>query len=201
MQCSSAFERADFRTEADPFGRQPGEINRHDGGRGVYWDDPNGHKLEIITRPYGSCSSARGAGDCSDRPKRPDQRRVARYGLVHGRRCACRVADQCILSVFASVERCLERFACFALVRSVGTAGRSRAPFAAASTGGTRACSGASSSRRPLSACSRCDCSRAGNGRHLICPFSSSLDAGVPRLHFRQHVIERGAIEQLPRAG
>jgi catechol 2,3-dioxygenase-like lactoylglutathione lyase family enzyme len=39
---------------ADPFHRQPGEINTHDGGRGVYWDDPNGHNLEIITRPYGS---------------------------------------------------------------------------------------------------------------------------------------------------
>jgi len=38
---------------ADPFERQPGEINTHDGGRGVYWQDPNGHKLEIITRPYG----------------------------------------------------------------------------------------------------------------------------------------------------
>ena len=39
---------------ADPFERQPGEINTHDGGRGVYWQDPSGHKLEIITRPYGS---------------------------------------------------------------------------------------------------------------------------------------------------
>ena len=39
---------------ADPFRRQPGEINTHDGGRGVYWEDPNGHNLEIITRPYGS---------------------------------------------------------------------------------------------------------------------------------------------------
>jgi catechol 2,3-dioxygenase-like lactoylglutathione lyase family enzyme len=38
---------------ADPFERQPGEINTNDGGRGVYWSDPNGHKLEIITRPYG----------------------------------------------------------------------------------------------------------------------------------------------------
>jgi len=38
---------------ADPFERQPGEINTQDGGRGVYWNDPNGHKLEIITRPYG----------------------------------------------------------------------------------------------------------------------------------------------------
>jgi len=39
---------------ADPAGRRKGEINHHDGGRGVYWRDPNGHYLEIITRPYGS---------------------------------------------------------------------------------------------------------------------------------------------------
>jgi catechol 2,3-dioxygenase-like lactoylglutathione lyase family enzyme len=39
---------------ADPFHREPGEINRRDGGRGVYFDDPNGHNLEILTRPYGS---------------------------------------------------------------------------------------------------------------------------------------------------
>ena len=38
---------------ADPGHRLPGEINTHDGGRGVYFDDPSGHKLEIITRPYG----------------------------------------------------------------------------------------------------------------------------------------------------
>jgi len=38
---------------ADPSGRRPGEINTNDGGRGVYWHDPNGHLLEIITRPYG----------------------------------------------------------------------------------------------------------------------------------------------------
>ena len=38
---------------ADPFGRQPGEINHDDGGRGLYWDAPDGHKLEIITVPYG----------------------------------------------------------------------------------------------------------------------------------------------------
>ena len=38
---------------ADPFQRQPGEINTNDGGRGVYWADPSGHFLEIITRPYG----------------------------------------------------------------------------------------------------------------------------------------------------
>jgi extradiol dioxygenase family protein len=39
---------------ADPARRVKGEINRHDGGRGLYWLDPNGHVLEIITRPYGS---------------------------------------------------------------------------------------------------------------------------------------------------
>jgi catechol 2,3-dioxygenase-like lactoylglutathione lyase family enzyme len=39
---------------ADPAHQQPGLINHHDGGRGVYWNDPNGHYLEIITRPYGS---------------------------------------------------------------------------------------------------------------------------------------------------
>lgn len=39
---------------ADPAKKQPGEINRHDGGRGFYFDDPNGHLLEVITRPYGS---------------------------------------------------------------------------------------------------------------------------------------------------
>jgi catechol 2,3-dioxygenase-like lactoylglutathione lyase family enzyme len=39
---------------ADPGQTQRGEINYWDDGRGVYFDDPNGHLLEIITRPYGS---------------------------------------------------------------------------------------------------------------------------------------------------
>ncbi|MGI5195246.1 VOC family protein [Streptomyces sp. CA-288835] len=39
---------------ADPFHRWANEINRNDGGRGTYFDDPNGHNLEILTRPYGS---------------------------------------------------------------------------------------------------------------------------------------------------
>jgi extradiol dioxygenase family protein len=39
---------------ADPFHTRAGEINRNDGGRGLYWNDPSGHYLEIITRPYGS---------------------------------------------------------------------------------------------------------------------------------------------------
>ena len=39
---------------ADPFRRRPREVNRADGGRGLYWEGPDGHWLEIITRPYGS---------------------------------------------------------------------------------------------------------------------------------------------------
>lgn len=39
---------------ADPGRSKPGEINTNDGGRGVYWAEPSGHLLEIITRPYGS---------------------------------------------------------------------------------------------------------------------------------------------------
>jgi catechol 2,3-dioxygenase-like lactoylglutathione lyase family enzyme len=39
---------------ADPAHQEPGRINHNDGGRGVYFDDPNGHNLEVITRPYGS---------------------------------------------------------------------------------------------------------------------------------------------------
>ena len=39
---------------ANPARERVGEINRNDGGRGVYFDDPDGHFLEIITRPYGS---------------------------------------------------------------------------------------------------------------------------------------------------
>lgn len=39
---------------ADPGKRRAGEINRNGGGRGVYFDDQDGHVLEIITRPYGS---------------------------------------------------------------------------------------------------------------------------------------------------
>ncbi len=39
---------------ADPHHRRTGEINHNDGGRGTYFEDPDGHNLEILTRPYGS---------------------------------------------------------------------------------------------------------------------------------------------------
>ncbi|MFJ5829258.1 VOC family protein [Streptomyces sp. NPDC093089] len=38
---------------ADPHRKQPGAINHHDGGRGVYFMDPAGHAMELITVPYG----------------------------------------------------------------------------------------------------------------------------------------------------
>ena len=42
---------------ADPGHFQPGKINHNDGGHGVYWSDPDGHSLEVLTRPYGSGGS------------------------------------------------------------------------------------------------------------------------------------------------
>ena len=39
---------------ADPAQTQSGKINHHDGGRGIYFKEMNGHLIEIITRPYGS---------------------------------------------------------------------------------------------------------------------------------------------------
>jgi catechol 2,3-dioxygenase-like lactoylglutathione lyase family enzyme len=41
---------------ADPGRTRPGAVSDRDGGRGLYFDDPDGHLLEIITRPYGSGS-------------------------------------------------------------------------------------------------------------------------------------------------
>jgi extradiol dioxygenase family protein len=55
----AAFERikqAGITYYADPHGQHPGQINHNDGGRGLYFLDPVGHGMEIITRPYGSGS-------------------------------------------------------------------------------------------------------------------------------------------------
>jgi len=57
----TAFERireAGITYWADPHMKHPGEINHHHGGRGVYFLDPAGHYLELITRPYGSESTS-----------------------------------------------------------------------------------------------------------------------------------------------
>jgi len=48
---------------ADPGGRDAGQINHHDGGRGVYFPDPSGHWMEIITVPYGGWPDGTSAGD------------------------------------------------------------------------------------------------------------------------------------------
>jgi catechol 2,3-dioxygenase-like lactoylglutathione lyase family enzyme len=39
---------------ANPDASGKGQINTRDGGRGCYFADPDGHWLEILTRPYGS---------------------------------------------------------------------------------------------------------------------------------------------------
>lgn len=38
---------------ADPGRKQRDVVNTRDGGRGLYFEDPDGHLMEIITRPYG----------------------------------------------------------------------------------------------------------------------------------------------------
>lgn len=42
---------AGVQTWADPDHNKPGEINTRWGGRGVYFPDPSGHNMEILTRP------------------------------------------------------------------------------------------------------------------------------------------------------
>ncbi len=39
---------------ADPFHHHAGRINHDHGGRGVYFDDPDGHSMELMTAPYGT---------------------------------------------------------------------------------------------------------------------------------------------------
>ena len=37
---------------ADPQMKRPGQTNTEHGGRGVYFKDPSGHAIEMITKPY-----------------------------------------------------------------------------------------------------------------------------------------------------
>src|SRR5258708_16654988 len=69
---------------ADPGRRRLGEINHHDGGRGVYFEDPNAHLLEIITRPYGS--GGWNPSDSAGRRQLPSDRSVPRLGHKAPRR-------------------------------------------------------------------------------------------------------------------
>ncbi len=50
----SKIQSRDLQHWADPGQNRPGEINHNHGGRGVYFLDPSGHAMEILTRPYGS---------------------------------------------------------------------------------------------------------------------------------------------------
>ena len=56
---NAAFGR--IREQELPYWPDPGKtqrraVNHRDGGRSLYFEDPDGHLLEIITRPYGSGS-------------------------------------------------------------------------------------------------------------------------------------------------
>ena len=46
---------------ADPFRREPNSINTYDDGRGLYFDDPHGHLLQIITRPTAAAEGGQGS--------------------------------------------------------------------------------------------------------------------------------------------
>lgn len=59
------------------------QANHHDGGRGVYFRDPNGHLLEIITRPYGGGQYLEQNAEKASRRLRSRRR--------SGGRCGCRV--------------------------------------------------------------------------------------------------------------
>jgi catechol 2,3-dioxygenase-like lactoylglutathione lyase family enzyme len=52
-QILDRLRRAGITHYADPCHHRPGEINHDHGGRGAYFDDPDGHNLEILTQPYG----------------------------------------------------------------------------------------------------------------------------------------------------
>lgn len=53
----SRLKKDGIRVYAGPHKEGPGEINHHYGGRGVYFEDPDGHLLELITKPYGESPS------------------------------------------------------------------------------------------------------------------------------------------------
>lgn len=52
-ECFGRIEAAGVEYYADPHLRLRGQVNRHDGGRGVYFQDPTGNTMELVTRPYG----------------------------------------------------------------------------------------------------------------------------------------------------
>ena len=53
-QIFGRIQERELRYWADPHRNHLQQIKHNDGGRGVYFEHPDGHLLEIITRPYGS---------------------------------------------------------------------------------------------------------------------------------------------------
>lgn len=47
-------KKRDMKYWADPGRERAGEIYHHNGGRGFYFLDPDGHLLEVLTQPYGT---------------------------------------------------------------------------------------------------------------------------------------------------
>lgn len=52
---------------ADPGHARPGEVNRLFGGRGLYWADPDGHNLEILTAVHSDQFVRRAPADSARR--------------------------------------------------------------------------------------------------------------------------------------
>jgi hypothetical protein len=83
---------------ADPGRRQLGEINHHDGGRGVYFEDPNGHHPPVRQRRMESM-----------RPGRPPPRQV-NTRAVRTRRCVLSFPQAGATSPMPPGLRMLERW-------------------------------------------------------------------------------------------
>ena len=49
--CQRACRLGDLPYWADPFHTRAQQLNHMNGGRGLYWDSPDGHVLEVLTRP------------------------------------------------------------------------------------------------------------------------------------------------------
>jgi catechol 2,3-dioxygenase-like lactoylglutathione lyase family enzyme len=61
-RCLDRLRRADVEFYSGPRLDRAGEINHQDGGRGLYFLDPTGNTMEIITRPYGQAPAYRERG-------------------------------------------------------------------------------------------------------------------------------------------
>jgi catechol 2,3-dioxygenase-like lactoylglutathione lyase family enzyme len=51
-QVLARFHERGIQHWAEPEKQRPGEVYRHNGGRGLYFNDLDGHILEVMTRPY-----------------------------------------------------------------------------------------------------------------------------------------------------